>query len=116
MIPDTAPRLTMREVGWFFFPLLLNVQMMSISHSVINAALARVSDAITALAAFAVAMVFQPSAAFGRKRSSKSTRRFSSASVASVAGASRFCSSSQKANPRFGARAMVASGRTRSSG
>jgi hypothetical protein len=54
---DTAPRLTMREVGWFFFPLLLNVQMMSISHSVINAALARVHDAVTALAAFAVAMV-----------------------------------------------------------
>ena len=52
-----APRLTMGEVGWFFFPLLLNVQMMSISHSVINAALARVSDAVTALAAFAVAMV-----------------------------------------------------------
>jgi len=47
----------MREVSWFFFPLLLNVQMMSISHSVINAALARVSDAVTALAAFAVAMV-----------------------------------------------------------
>jgi hypothetical protein len=47
----------MREVGWFFFPLLLNVQMMSISHSVINAALARVNDAVTALAAFAVAMV-----------------------------------------------------------
>jgi hypothetical protein len=54
---DTAPRLTMREVGWFFFPLLLNVQMMSISHSVINAALARVNDAVAALAAFAVAMV-----------------------------------------------------------
>ncbi|MCK7471715.1 MAG: hypothetical protein MZU95_13780 [Desulfomicrobium escambiense] len=33
------------------------MQMMSISHSVINAALARVSDAVTALAAFAVAMV-----------------------------------------------------------
>lgn len=47
----------MGEVGWFFFPLLLNVQMMSISHSIINAALARVSDAVTALAAFAVAMV-----------------------------------------------------------
>lgn len=47
----------MREVGWFFFPLLLNVQMMSISHSIINAGLARVADAVTALAAFAVAMV-----------------------------------------------------------
>jgi hypothetical protein len=42
----------MREVGWFFFPLLLNVQMMSISHSVINAALARMTDAVAALAAF----------------------------------------------------------------
>ncbi|MCK7497028.1 MAG: hypothetical protein MZW92_43655 [Comamonadaceae bacterium] len=47
----------MREVGWFFFPLLLNVQMMSISHSVINAALAGMADAVTALAAFSVAMV-----------------------------------------------------------
>lgn len=47
----------MREVGWFFFPLLLNVQMMSISHSIINAALARASEAVTALAAFSVAMV-----------------------------------------------------------
>lgn len=54
---STPSRLTMREVGWFFFPLLLNVQMMSISHSVINAALARVADAVTALAAFSVAMV-----------------------------------------------------------
>jgi hypothetical protein len=52
-----TPRLTMGEVGWFFFPLLLNVQMMSISHSVINAALARMADAVTALAAFSVAMV-----------------------------------------------------------
>jgi hypothetical protein len=57
MTKTDAPRLTMREVGWFFFPLLLNVQMMSISHSVINAALARVADAVTALAAFSVAMV-----------------------------------------------------------
>lgn len=47
----------MGEVGWFFFPLLLNVQMMSISHSIINAALARAEEAVTALAAFAVAMV-----------------------------------------------------------
>ena len=55
--PETSPRLTMTEVAWFFFPLLLNVQMMSISHSIINAGLARVADAITALAAFSVAMV-----------------------------------------------------------
>lgn len=57
MISPAPPRLTMREVGWFFFPLLLNVQMMSISHSIINAALARASDAVNALAAFSVAMV-----------------------------------------------------------
>ncbi|NJC87161.1 MAG: hypothetical protein FIB02_01280 [Desulfuromonas sp.] len=57
MYPHDSPRLTTREVGWFFFPLLLNVQMMSISHSVINAALARASEAVTALAAFSVAMV-----------------------------------------------------------
>ena len=48
-ITQSPPRLTMREVGWFFFPLLLNVQMMSISHSVINAALARMADAVAAL-------------------------------------------------------------------
>jgi hypothetical protein len=47
----------MGEVAWFFFPLLLNVQMMSISHSLINAALARMADAVAALAAFSVAMV-----------------------------------------------------------
>jgi len=57
LIETHPPRLTMREVAWFFFPLLLNVQMMSISHSLINAGLARVVDAITALAAFSVAMV-----------------------------------------------------------
>jgi progressive ankylosis protein len=51
------PALTYREVSWFFFPLLLNVQLMSVSHSVINAALARQQDFITALAAFSVAMV-----------------------------------------------------------
>ncbi len=56
--PSSAtPRLTRREIAWFFLPLLLNVQMMSISHSVINAALARVDEAMTALAAFAVAMI-----------------------------------------------------------
>ncbi len=48
--PETSPRLTMPEVAWFFFPLLLNMQMMSISHSIINAGLARVTDAIIALA------------------------------------------------------------------
>ena len=40
----------------FFFPLLLNVQLMSVSHSIINAALARRDDFVTALASFSVAM------------------------------------------------------------
>jgi len=53
----SASRLTRRETAWFFFPLLLNVQLMSVSHSIINAGLARLDDAITALAAFSVAMV-----------------------------------------------------------
>ena len=47
----------MREVALFFFPLLLNVQLMSVSHTVINAALAREEDYVAALAAFATAMV-----------------------------------------------------------
>lgn len=53
----TARPLTMREISLFFFPLLLNVQMMSVSHSIINAGLARQSDFVVALAAFSVAMV-----------------------------------------------------------
>jgi len=52
----TAKPLTLREISLFFFPLLLNVQMMSVSHSIINAGLARDADFVTALAAFAVAM------------------------------------------------------------
>ncbi len=50
-------KLTLREVSLFFFPLLLNVQLMSVSHSIINAGLARQADYITALAGFSVAMV-----------------------------------------------------------
>lgn len=49
--------LSQKEIAWFFFPLLLNVQLMSVSHSIINGALARLDDFITALAAFSVAMV-----------------------------------------------------------
>ncbi|WP_432822210.1 hypothetical protein [Trichloromonas sp.] len=49
--------LTLRETSLFFFPLLLNVQLMSVSHSIINGALARLEDYVTALAAFSVAMV-----------------------------------------------------------
>ena len=52
-----APRLSQKEIALFFFPLLLNVQLMSVSHSVINGALARQQDFVTALAAFSVAMV-----------------------------------------------------------
>ncbi len=51
------PVLTMKEISWFFFPLVLNVQLMSVSHSIINAALARVDDYVIALASFSVAMV-----------------------------------------------------------
>lgn len=53
----TPGRLGQKEIALFFFPLLLNVQLMSVSHSVINGALARQSDFVTALAAFSVAMV-----------------------------------------------------------
>jgi O-antigen/teichoic acid export membrane protein len=49
--------LTQREIALFFFPMLLNVQMMSVSHSIINAGLARQGDFVVALAAFSVAMV-----------------------------------------------------------
>jgi len=53
---STAP-LRPGEVALFFFPLLLNVQLMSLSHSVINASLARLDDFVTALASFSVAMI-----------------------------------------------------------
>jgi progressive ankylosis protein len=54
----SAPsRLGQGEIALFFFPLLLNVQLMSVSHSVINAFLARQNDYVTALAGFSVAMV-----------------------------------------------------------
>ncbi len=50
-------RLTIREIAFFFFPLILNIQLMSISHTVINGALARLDDYITALAGMSVALV-----------------------------------------------------------
>jgi hypothetical protein len=50
-------RLTQKDVALFFFPLLLNIQLMSVSHSIINAGLARLEDAIVTLAGFSVAMV-----------------------------------------------------------
>ena len=54
---DAPPLLTQREIALFFLPMLLNVQLMSISHSIINAFLARSAEQIVALAAFSVAMV-----------------------------------------------------------
>jgi hypothetical protein len=51
------PLLTQREIAIFFLPMLLNVQLMSVSHSIINAFLARSAEQIVALAAFSVAMV-----------------------------------------------------------
>ena len=53
----TERRLGYREIALFFFPLLLNVQLMSISHTVINGALARLDNYVTALAGMSVAMV-----------------------------------------------------------
>lgn len=55
--PQQRSTLTGWEISLFFFPLLLNVQLMSVSHTIINAALARVDDYIIALASFSVAMV-----------------------------------------------------------
>ena len=54
---SAARSLTLREISGFFFPLLLSVQLMSVSQAIINAALARQKDIVTSLAAFAVAMV-----------------------------------------------------------
>jgi hypothetical protein len=49
--------LRQRDIALFFFPLLLNIQLMSISHTIINGALARYADYVTALAGMSVAMV-----------------------------------------------------------
>jgi len=53
----TEKNLTTREIAFFFFPLVLNIQLMSISHTIINGALARLDDYITALAGMSVALV-----------------------------------------------------------
>ena len=45
-------RLTKKAVALFFFPLVLNVQLMSVSHSIINAGLARLETAVVVLAGF----------------------------------------------------------------
>lgn len=52
-----SSRLSLKEISLFFFPLLLNVQLMSVSHTVINGALARLEDYVTALAGMSVAMI-----------------------------------------------------------
>ena len=49
--------ISQKEISLFFFPLMLNVQLMSVSHSIINGALAREPDPVTSLAAFSVAMI-----------------------------------------------------------
>lgn len=50
-------RLSQREIARFFFPLLLNVQLMSVSHSLINAGLARLEQPILTLAGYSVAII-----------------------------------------------------------
>jgi hypothetical protein len=50
-------RLSLKEIAIFFFPLLLNVQLMSVSHTIINGALARLEDYVTALAGMSLALV-----------------------------------------------------------
>ncbi len=53
----TQKQLGYREISLFFFPLILNVQLMSISHTIINSVLARLDDYVTALAGMSVAMI-----------------------------------------------------------
>ncbi len=63
----TDKTITYSEISLFFFPLVLNVQLMSISHTIINGALARLDNYVTALAGMSVAIVihlFIASAAF----------------------------------------------------
>jgi len=56
-LANPSPQLSMKQISIFFLPLLLNVQLMSVSHSIINSALARLDDYVLALASFSVAMV-----------------------------------------------------------
>ena len=61
------PRLTLGTTARFYLPLLLNVQLMSVSHTIINGALARQPRAVIDLAAFGVALalhLFVASVAF----------------------------------------------------
>ncbi len=54
---NSESRLSQREIAFFFFPLLLNVQLMSLSHSLINGALARLTQPVITLAGFSIAIV-----------------------------------------------------------
>ncbi|MDD2557343.1 MAG: hypothetical protein RBR43_04270 [Desulfuromonadaceae bacterium] len=56
-LPATQPQLSMKRISLFFLPLVLNVQLMSVSHSIINSFMARLDDYVLALASFSVAMV-----------------------------------------------------------
>lgn len=56
-LENPSKPLSMKQISIFFLPLLLNVQLMSVSHSIINSALARLDDYVLALASFSVAMV-----------------------------------------------------------
>jgi hypothetical protein len=56
-LADSSPPLSMKQISFFFLPLVLNVQLMSVSHSIINSALARLDEYVLALASFSVAMV-----------------------------------------------------------
>lgn len=59
LVTDQHNRLSYKEISLFFFPLVLNVQLMSISHTIINGALARRDDFVLALAGISVAMIMQ---------------------------------------------------------
>lgn len=52
----TPTALNQRSIARFYLPLMLNVQLMSVSHTIINGALARQSNPVTDLAAFGVAV------------------------------------------------------------
>jgi len=54
-VTEPAP-LRQRDIARFYLPLLLNVQLMSVSHTIINGVLARGADPVGAIAAFGVAL------------------------------------------------------------
>lgn len=52
------PRTTFASATWFFLPLIFTAELMFISHSVIQAFLARLEGATVTLAAFSIAFIF----------------------------------------------------------